>query len=440
MRKRLIFFVVAVALVLAVSVPTIELKAQSNRPFVPVLMYHHLQKEGTFDSKKYGGVIVDPERFEKQMLYLKAAGYHTITLEELRNFVLYNKPLPPKPIVITFDDGYLSNYTYAYPVLKKLGMKAAINIIVSYVPDEVNKQKPSISVPHFTWEQAKEMADSGVIEIESHTYDLHGYRSNGFKKIPMVMGPVIINGHLETMEEYKQRLYTDFLRSREIIKEKIGKAPICLTYPFGAGNKISDEIARKVGFEMAFGIQEGVNYYGDNIMKLKRITVRDSDTGQDIVEKINKLSHGINFIPFWDIKGRQFEKDILKAIVKGIFAGYEDGSFKPEKPVTRAEFASLINKIFLKEKKVLEREVYFKDVPKNAWYYKAVVNVVNNEIMKGYEDNTFKPQKPVTWKEAVDVIKKFFDLNSLDKNMFKSPEKTLTREELAVLLDKIIKE
>ncbi|ERM93102.1 hypothetical protein O163_02120 [Caldanaerobacter subterraneus subsp. yonseiensis KB-1] len=438
MRKRLIFFVVAVALVLAVSVPTIELKAQSNRPFVPVLMYHHLQKEGTFDSKKYGGVIVDPERFEKQMLYLKAAGYHTITLEELRDFVLYNKPLPPKPIVITFDDGYLSNYTYAYPVLKKLGMKAAINIIVSYVPDEVNKQKPSVSVPHFTWEQAKEMADSGVVEIESHTYDLHGYKSNGFKKIPMVMGPVIINGHLETMEEYKQRLYTDFLRSREIIKEKIGKAPICLAYPFGAGNKISDEIARKVGFEMAFGIQEGVNYYGDNIMKLKRITVRDSDTGQDIVEKINKLSHGINFIPFWDIKGRQFEKDILSAIVKGIFAGYEDGSFKPEKPVTRAEFASVVNKIFLKEKKVLEREVYFKDVPRKAWYYKAVVNVVNNEIMKGYEDNTFKPQKPVTWEEAVDAIKKFFDLNSLDKNMFKSPEKTLTREELAVLLDKII--
>lgn len=58
--------------------------------------------------------------------------------------------------------------------------------------------------------------------------------------------------------------------------------------------------------------------------------------------------------------------------------------------------------------------------------------------MKGYEDNTFRPQKPVTWEEAVDAIKKFFDLNSLDKNMFKSPEKTLTREELAVLLDKII--
>jgi predicted DNA-binding antitoxin AbrB/MazE fold protein len=126
--------------------------------------------------------------------------------------------------------------------------------------------------------------------------------------------------------------------------------------------------------------------------------------------------------------------------VKGIFAGYGDGSFKPDKPVTRAEFASLINKIFLKEKKVLEREVYFKDVPKNAWYYKAVVNVVNNEIMKGYEDNTFKPQKPVSWEEAVDVIKKFFDLTSLDENMFKSPEKTVTREELAVLLDKIIKE
>ncbi|MDK2814098.1 MAG: hypothetical protein PWP18_11 [Thermoanaerobacter sp.] len=112
------------------------------------------------------------------------------------------------------------------------------------------------------------------------------------------MGPVIINEHLETRKQYKEWRYLDFLRSREIIKEKIGKAPICLAYPFGSGNKISDEIAKKVGFEMAFGIKEGVNYYGDNIMKLKRITVKNSDTGQDIVEKINKLNRKTGFIPF----------------------------------------------------------------------------------------------------------------------------------------------
>ncbi|ADD03470.1 polysaccharide deacetylase [Thermoanaerobacter italicus Ab9] len=206
--------------------------------------------------------------------------------------------LPSKPIVITFDDGYLSNYTYAYPILKKLEMKATINIIVSYVPDEVDRQKPGIYVPHFTGEQAKEMVDSRVIEIGSHTYDLHKYGSNGSKEIPIVMEPVIINGHHETIDKYKERLYADFLCSREIIKEKLGKTPICLAYPFGAGNKISDEIAKKVGFEMAFGIKEGVNYYGDNIMKLKRITVKNSDTGQDIVEKINKLNRKTGFIPF----------------------------------------------------------------------------------------------------------------------------------------------
>lgn len=301
MRKRLEInlFVITAILVFIVS---IELKAQSSEPFVPVLVYHHLQKEGTFNPRKYRRVIVDPERFEKQMLYLKESGYHTITLEDLRDFVLYNKSLPPKPIVITFDDGYLSNYTYAYPVLKKLGMKAVINIIVSYVPDEVNNQKSNLHAPHFTWKQAKEMVDSGVIEIESHTYNLHGYGSNGFRKIPMIMGPVIINGHLETMEEYKQRLYTDFLLSREIIKERIGKVPICLAYPFGSGNRISDEIAREVGFEMAFGIREGVNYHGDNIMRLKRITVTDSDTGQDIVERINRLNYCRNFILFRYIK------------------------------------------------------------------------------------------------------------------------------------------
>lgn len=475
-KKALIILTIMVTIVLAVSIPVLHSKAQSKKPFVPVLMYHHLQKEGTFDSKKYGGVIIDPERFEKQMLYLKAAGYHTITLEQLRDFVLYNKPLPPKPIVITFDDGYLSNYTYAYPILKKLGMKAEINIIVSYVPDEVNKQKPEVVIPHFTWQQAKEMADSGVIEIESHTYDLHSYRSNGFKKIPMVMGPVIINGHLETMEQYKERLYIDFLRSREIIKEKIGKAPICLAYPFGSGNKISDEIAKKVGFEMAFGTKEGVNYYGDNIMKLKRITVKDSDTGQDIVEKINKLSRDTGFIPFWDIKDIWSEKNILSSVIKGIFAGYEDGSFRPNKIISRAEFASVIDRAFLKDKPVLQQEVSFKDVSQNAWYYKPIANIVNNGIMNGYEDNTFRPDNSITREEAISVLMKFYEpkenfdfafFDPADKNDISSwaydfikkayennliagtnidgkiyiyPKKPLTREEAAVLLDKIVKE
>ncbi|MGB9680517.1 MAG: polysaccharide deacetylase family protein, partial [Thermoanaerobacteraceae bacterium] len=146
--------------ILLIPSPSVHLKAEPKKAFVPVLMYHHLQKEGSFDSAKLGGVIIDPQRFEKQMLYLKAAGYHTITLEQLRDFVLYNKPLPSKPIVITFDDGYLSNYVYAYPILKKLDMKAEINIIVSYVPNDVNKQKPEVFIPHFTWEQAKEMSDS----------------------------------------------------------------------------------------------------------------------------------------------------------------------------------------------------------------------------------------------------------------------------------------
>lgn len=474
MKKKLIFAFIAVTAVVAMLIPSIHLKAQQKRIFVPVLMYHHLQKDGTFDSRKLGGVIIDPGKFEKQMLYLKAAGYHTISLEQLRDFVLHNSPLPSKPIVITFDDGYLSNYTYAYPVLKKLGMKAEINIIVSYVPEEDSKQNHGVYVPHFTWKQAKEMSDSGIIEIESHTYDLHSYRSNGHKKIPMVMGPVIIDGHLETMAQYKERLYTDFLRSREIIKEKLGKAPISLAYPFGSGNDISNDIAKKVGFEMAFGIKEGVNYYGDNIMQLKRITVRDSDTGQDIVAKINKYSSTSGWIPFWDIKNNWSEKSILRSVIKGFISGYEDGSFKPDRKITRAEFASVINRAFLKDKTFSESEVTFKDVYKSDWYYAPIAQVVSNNIMSGYEDNTFRPNSPVTREEAIATLMKFYndgetsalfdpadkaDISpwayesikkayqnnlisgtNVDSKIFIYPKQPVTRAETAVLLDRIVKE
>lgn len=269
------------------SVP--ETKKNIKSPsYVPVLEYHHLQKEGTFD-KKLGGLIIDPGRFEMQMKYLKSKGYHTITLEELKNFVLYNKSLPPKPMLITFDDGYLSNYVYAYPILKKLKMNAVINIIVSYVPNNYKNQPRCVHVPHFDWKQAKEMSDSGVIEIESHTYNLHNLASNGKAMIPMVSGPIIVNGRLETESQYKERLKRDFVLSSTLIKEHVGKAPIAIAYPFGTGNHISNEIAREAGFEMAFAQErEGVVRCGDDIMSLKRIIINNYFTGSDIINQINK--------------------------------------------------------------------------------------------------------------------------------------------------------
>ena len=90
---------------------------------IPVLMYHY------FDDKTNVGAVVVKEEFKKQIKYLKDNGYNTITIQELIDFKEGKKDLPKKSILITSDDGYLSNYEFMYPILKENNMKATIFVI-----------------------------------------------------------------------------------------------------------------------------------------------------------------------------------------------------------------------------------------------------------------------------------------------------------------------
>ena len=84
--------------------------------------------------------------------------------------------MPENPIAITFDDGYLSNYEIAYPILKELNIPATIFIVTSTVG--LDESSGKVSTPHFTWDQAREMQESGIIDIHSHSHShSHSHRS-----------------------------------------------------------------------------------------------------------------------------------------------------------------------------------------------------------------------------------------------------------------------
>lgn len=135
---------------------------------VPVLIYHSISKKST------DYTIVSEKEFIKQLNAIKFAGYNTVTIEDLINYVEKGTELPKNPICITFDDGYLDNYEIAFPILKRYNMKATIFIVGSSVGcNGTYKDTEYKSMPHFTYEQAQEMIDSGLISIQSHTYDMH---------------------------------------------------------------------------------------------------------------------------------------------------------------------------------------------------------------------------------------------------------------------------
>ena len=228
------------------ALPASEISTQ-----VPILMYHHLSEDVT------NSEMVSPEQFEAQIRALSEAGYTGVSFDELQAYVLRGEPLPEKPVVITFDDGYLSNYTLAYPILQKYGMKATIFVIgVSFGKDHY-KDTDYAMTPHFGAAEAKEMADSGLISIQSHTYDMHQWP-------PYEDGSAAVRENIlplagESEEAYVQALTDDFTKSRAQLEAATGLPVDVLAYPAGQYSTLAQVTLQELGVHVTLSTNPGVN-------------------------------------------------------------------------------------------------------------------------------------------------------------------------------------
>ena len=228
------------------ALPAAEISAQ-----VPILMYHHLSEDVT------NSEMVSPEQFEAQIRALSEAGYTGVSFDELQGYVLRGEPLPEKPVVITFDDGYLSNYTLAYPILQKYNMKATIFAIgVSFGKDHY-KDTDYAMTPHFGAAEAQEMADSGLISIQSHTYDMHQWP-------PYEDGSAAVRENIlplagESEEAYVQALTDDFTKSRVQLEAATGQPVDVLAYPAGQYSTLAQVTLQELGVHVTLSTNPGVN-------------------------------------------------------------------------------------------------------------------------------------------------------------------------------------
>jgi len=195
-------------------------------------------------------------RAEAQIRALAEAGYTGISFDELQAYVLRGEPLPEKPVVITFDDGYRSNYTLAYPILQKYGMKATIFAIgVSFGTDHYKDTDYAIT-PHFGADEAAEMTASGLISIQSHTYDMHQWP-------PYETGSAVRENILqlpgESEESYVQALTEDFTRSRALLEGATGQPVDVLAYPAGQYSTLAQVTLQSLGVHVTLSTNPGVN-------------------------------------------------------------------------------------------------------------------------------------------------------------------------------------
>ena len=222
---------------------------------VPILMYHNLVAEENDPSISTDTLWVG--QFRRQMELLRENGFTAISFEELIAFAEEGESLPEKPVLLTFDDGYRSAYELAFPILREFEMKATMFPIGVSVGKDTYKSTGYAMIPHFSWEEAKEMVDSGLVSIQSHTYDMHQWEAFETAGGGQCLRPNILRQPWETLGEYMQALWADVERSRQDIAEGTGQEAVALAYPGGLHDQISEELLRSYGVKCTFTIEGG---------------------------------------------------------------------------------------------------------------------------------------------------------------------------------------
>ena len=184
---------------------------------VPILYYHSVRQEDGNELR------MPPDQFEAQMAYLKDKGYNSISLEQLYQATYQGGALPLKPFVITLDDGYLDNYTIAFPILKRHGFTATIFMVTSYIDGE----------GFMSWSQLKELVANGW-EIEGHT-----------------------ENHPHLTKKDPQTVLSELEISKELLENRLGQSVKFFAYPYGDLNANVVQVVKDAGYAMAFTTERG---------------------------------------------------------------------------------------------------------------------------------------------------------------------------------------
>lgn len=243
---------------------------------VPALLYHHISEDVT------NNMMVTPEKFKADMIALQEAGYTSMLPDELVAAYENNK-FPQKPILIMFDDGYESNYQYAFPVLQELEMKATIFAIGWSVGQTTMPDGTTPITPHFTISQGKEMVESGLISIQPHSYDLHwdADLENG-----KAYG--ILRLADETPEQYQARFQEDLEKSIQLIEEEMGGTVTSYSYPYGLYEPLADEVLKEHGITTTFAVRDMFSAldWSTGLYHLCRLTVFQETLTEDLIDTI----------------------------------------------------------------------------------------------------------------------------------------------------------
>lgn len=208
---------------------------------VPILCWHRV---GPGVSR----MTIAPDRFAEQLEYLKANRYRVLRLSELAEFLDGHRPLPARAVVLTFDDGHLSFYQHAFPLLKKHGFPATMFLYSDFIGAR----------DALKWPQIQEMAESGLVDFQSHSRT----HANLVQKLPG-----------ESLAAYQGRVDGELRHPRDLIQRQLRHGVVHFAYPYGDTNDLVLERLPAAGYTLGLTVNAGPNAFFAHPFALRRTMV-----------------------------------------------------------------------------------------------------------------------------------------------------------------------
>ena len=257
-----------------------------------VFSYHDV-KDNVDGDLEQETTTISTKNLTRHFAWLQAHDYHPISINDLLDAKLGKKMLPSKPVLLTFDDGYESVYSRVYPLLKLYQYPAVSALVGSWLEVKngqmVQYGDEKVARERFlSAQQIKEMADSGLVEFASHSYDLHrGILANpqGNKmQAAVTLQYDAVTKTYESRESYRERIKQDLLKNNLLIQNLTGKPSRAMVWPYGAQNAVTRELANELGMPITLTLEEDEQAQTNRLAQVGRFLIDANPTEMRLAE------------------------------------------------------------------------------------------------------------------------------------------------------------
>ena len=273
------------------------LAAEHAEPSLTIISYHEIVEPKDALIPAYA---VAPTMFVRHIDWLRNNGFHFVSVDQVIAARRGERPLPPKAVLLTFDDAYQSVATNAWPMLQMLRIPSVHAVVTGWQEETHSVNFDGKSVPRtafMSWEQLRSMQKTGLVEIASHSHDLHrgivGNPQNNLQPATTTRAFDPVARRYETESSYARRVTDDLKRSSALIAQRVGKGPRVIVWPYGKYNVVAEEAAHAAGMILGLTLDDGGNPPEVPPLRLRRVLVESSMDIGDLRYAINIRNAGL---------------------------------------------------------------------------------------------------------------------------------------------------